>query len=45
MEFTGIELAGGMDLAALMEKVATGSVEKAVTSLRTVLVERELCAG
>jgi hypothetical protein len=30
MEFTGVELASDADLAALVEKVAAGPVEKAV---------------
>ena len=31
VEFTDVELAGGTELAALVEMVATGPVEKAVT--------------
>ena len=45
LEFTGIELATGMDLVALVEKVVTGSVEKAMMSLHDVMLEHELCAG
>jgi hypothetical protein len=29
VEFTGVELVGGAELAALMEKATEGSVEKA----------------
>ena len=32
MEFTGVELVGGAELAALVEKVATAPVEKAAAS-------------
>ena len=42
VEFTGIELAGGAEIAAPVEKAATGPVEKAVVGLHTVRVEREL---
>jgi hypothetical protein len=35
MDFTGVELAGGADLAAL--------VEKAVAGLHVALVEHKLC--
>jgi hypothetical protein len=37
VEFTGIELTGGADLAALVEKATAG--------LHTARVERELCVG
>ena len=45
VKFTDVELAGGADLAALMEKVAVGPVEKAVAGLHNMRVERELCTG
>ena len=37
VEFTGVELAGGMEIDA--------PIEKGATSLHTMRVERELCAG
>ena len=45
MEFTGVKLAGGVEVAAPVKKAATGPVEKAAAGLHTVRVERELCAG
>jgi hypothetical protein len=35
VEFTGVELAGGAELAALVEKAAAGPVEKGAAGLRT----------
>jgi hypothetical protein len=45
VEFTGVELIGNAEIIASWEKAMTGSVEKAVTGLHIVRVERELCAG
>jgi hypothetical protein len=45
VDFTGVELASSVEIASLVEKATAGSVEKAVADLRTVQVERELCAG
>ena len=57
MEFTGVELAGGAELAAPVKKDATSPVEKAVAGpcalegrgMREARVEREedrlLCSG
>ena len=45
VEFTGVELAGGTEIAAPVEKATAGSVEKPALSLHTVRVEHELCAG
>ena len=43
MEFADVELAGGAEIAAPVEKDAPGPVEKAAAGLYIVLVERELC--
>jgi hypothetical protein len=45
VEFIGVELVSGVEIAASVEKAAAGLVEKAVAGLHTVRVECELCAG
>jgi hypothetical protein len=45
VEFTGVELIYGAELAAPMEKVAASLVEKAAAGLHIVRMEHELCAG
>jgi hypothetical protein len=40
-----VELAGGAELAALVEKATADPVEKALAGLHTKQVEREMCAG
>ena len=45
VKFTDVELAGGADLAALVEKATVGPMEKAVVGLHNMRVEHELCAG
>jgi hypothetical protein len=45
VKFTGVDLARGANLAALVEKAAAGPVEKATVGLHIVQVERKLCAG
>jgi hypothetical protein len=40
MEFTGVELADGTDLAALVEKLVADPVEKGAVGLHTVQVAR-----
>ena len=45
VEFTGVELTRGVEIAAPVEKVVVGVVQKAAGGLHTVWVERELCAG
>jgi hypothetical protein len=42
---TSVELVGGAELAAPVEKAATDPVEKALVGLHTKRVEREKCAG
>jgi hypothetical protein len=45
MEFTGVEHAGGAEIATPVEKAAACPVEKTATGLHTMWAERELCAG
>jgi hypothetical protein len=45
VEFTGVEHAGGAEIATPVEKVAAGPVEKTAACLHTMWAERELCAG
>jgi hypothetical protein len=40
VEFTGVELAGGVELVALVEKGTTGLVEKALTDLARAVIAR-----
>ena len=45
MEFTGVELVGGAEIGAPVEKVATCPLEKVTVDLYTAQVEGELCMG
>jgi hypothetical protein len=45
VEFTGVELAGGAEIGASVEKTAAGPVEKTTVGLHTVQVECKQCAG
>jgi hypothetical protein len=45
VEFTGVKLASGAEIATPVEKAAAGPVEKATAGLHTVQVEREQCEG
>jgi hypothetical protein len=45
VEFTGVEHAGGTEIATPVEKAAAGLVEKTATGLHTMWAEREMCAG
>ena len=44
VKFTGVDIASGANLAAMVEKAAARLVKKAAAGLHTVRVERELCA-
>jgi hypothetical protein len=45
VKFTVVELAGGAELAAPVEKAAAGPAENVAASLHTVQVESDLCVG
>jgi hypothetical protein len=45
VEFTVVELVGGAELAAPVEKAMAGSVENVAAGLHTAQVEHDLCVG